>query len=218
MKNHLPKLIAMILASVLMLIALTSCGIYLGWNPPFPEGYTGGIGIDPGSPVEPYLFDTYDELVDAVEKLKSKGSTFNKTSIITCEEYFDIKYLLIINSDKTNKIKYGDDPFDRCVKDVDISSFVFFEDVSISELSYSHFLMYNNYHFTLSENDKQLIEEFKLNLENVKLNNPVHLDGIGYYIRYNGVLICKMFNSHKDAEELSNEEIKTIINSIELLD
>ena len=217
MKKTTIKIVSVALVLVLMLITSTSCGVYFGWNPPFPEGYTGGIGIDPGSPVEPYLFETYDELKVAVDKLKSNGSTFSNTSIITCEEYFDVKYLLIINSDKTKKIKYGDDPFDRCVKDVQISSFVFFENVSISELSYSHVLLYNNYRFTLSSNDKLLIEECKFNLDNVKYN-PVYLDGISYFIRYNGVTVCQMFNNHEDAEELSDEEIKTIINSIEFLE
>ena len=130
MKNHLPKLIAMILASVLMLIALTSCwGDVLGRGWGFPND---------GQPYDYYWFETYDECVEAIKLLKSHGSTFLGNRMLTSYEgdLFDMKYCIKIREDSVKS--KGGQAFAWEVENVSILCYAFFKkDVKIDDITYS---------------------------------------------------------------------------------
>ena len=107
----------------------------------YPTGYTGGFGIQEGLPTEYWWVETYEECLAAIELLKSHESTFKGSVFFKYDgELFDTKYCIAIpvaNKD-TQRINFGDDPFDRYAQDVRITSYAFFEDVSIDELNYSY--------------------------------------------------------------------------------
>ena len=129
------KLIAILLLAATLM--LSSCGYPFVRKSIFPEGYTGGFGIEYGSGQEIYWVETYEECVEAMDQLKSHGSTFYKTAIFSYEgEEFDTKYCFQFYHKKDN-VKYGDNPYDRWAEQVEVSSFAFFEDVTIEELVYS---------------------------------------------------------------------------------
>lgn len=227
MKKLFTKLIFLILLVVVICLLLPLCKVLIlefGWEPPFPEGYTGGgvVEMPPNSGLEVYLFETYDELMSAVDKLKSRGSTFYERGIINYDEKdFDVKYVMILNAFKSDKIiKYGDDPFDRCVQDVDIINIVFFEDVTIEEFSYSFYGRYDCYRLHRF-NDYDLIVNAKNNpdLVECKLDSNEYTIGYGLYInhiRFGGFTYFKDANKDKRTE-LTEEHFKTIIDSIEFI-
>ena len=216
---------SLILVFSILFLVLSSCNIHifeLGWDPPFPEGYTGGLEIHPDSGMEPYVFETYDELMSAVDKLKSHGSTFSEGIILNCEENeLDVKYIMILNAFKSDKIiKYGDDPFNRCVKDVDIINLIFFEDVSAEELSYSHLMKYDCYrlfkfcdqdYIGKAKNDPELVE-YRTDSDDYSMSYNLYIDEIvlGGFKTYK--------NEYKDnCTELTEEYFKLIIDSIEFV-
>lgn len=147
MKNLAKRLIAFVLmictfGSTLLLSSCYNSSI----EKYFPEGFTGGFGIDDGSGRACYWVEAYEECQAAIELLKSHGSTFSKTAIFTYEgDLFDTKYCLSINIRQADKIKYGENPFDRYAGKVTISSYAFYEGVTIDELNYSYVENYSCY-------------------------------------------------------------------------
>ena len=165
MRNKVIKTISILLVFVISLLALSSCGlINIGnsdnptdgngsdsgkggmngnhnYHDLFPEGYSGGFHHQPGANIEYWWVETHDEVVEAIELLKSHGSTFAEDIVFTCDvESFDVKYCFVIIGvgSTTEKIKWGDNPFDRHAEDVMIWSYAFFEDVTIDDINHSY--------------------------------------------------------------------------------
>ena len=126
----------------------------------FPEGYTGGWMIEWHSTLAYYWVETYEECVAAIEQLKSHGSTFEKKLIFTYEgDLFDTKYCFTIDRKKADKIKYGEDPFDRYAEDVVVMSVAFYDDVSIDELIFSKIAWYECYSLETGERFEEAYAE-----------------------------------------------------------
>ena len=150
MKKQIIKIISFVMVFVIAIYAFAGCefGWYGSPNHIFPEGYTGGFGLQPGSSLEYWWVETYEECIDAIELLKSHGSTFKTDYVYACEEdLFDVKYFFITigNGRHGERIKFGDNPFDRWVYDIQIGTIVFFDDVTIDELVYSYTSRYEAY-------------------------------------------------------------------------
>ena len=147
------RIVALLVAALLL---LTSCAVIyreeiycyvtslMKNKDYFPEGYTGGWKTNPESYTEYYWVETYEECQAAIELLKSHGSTFYPTVIFTCEDdSFDVKYCFEMNRTKSESIHYGENPFNRRVYDVYITSVGFYDEVTIDELVYSSMQNYN---------------------------------------------------------------------------
>lgn len=148
------KIISAILVIFTLLFCLTSCGPRFIPLPKmgYPEGYTGGFyHLDDRSDNERWWIETYDELVDAMDLLKSHGSTFQKMIISDYEgELFDVKYCIHISriSEGTERIKYGDNPFDRKAVGVIVQLYAFFDEVTIDEINYGYVSNYDTMKIT----------------------------------------------------------------------
>ena len=148
------RTISLILSFILLAssLLLSSC-IRLGEKYPkniFPEGYTGGIGIDPGSSVEYYWVETYEEALAAIKLLMSHESSFSDFCIFDCNsDLFDVKYCFTFPGNYTHnkeKVKYGDNPYDRWATNVTVHTYVFFEDTTIDEIAFSLLKEYDAYY------------------------------------------------------------------------
>ena len=114
----------------------------------YPEGYIGGLGVRHGYATEYWWVETYDEMIAAVELLKSHGSTFEDFPMFVYEgDLFDTKYCFAITTEanQADEITLDDNPFDRRAENVRISSYAFFDEVSIEELNYSDLRQYDAY-------------------------------------------------------------------------
>lgn len=154
-------------ASLLMLIVIivssfSSCRLGEYYEPNgFPEGYTGGFGISPGSGIEYYWVETYDEAVESINLLKTHGSTFLSNSILAYDgDMFDTKYCFVFYGPK-DKINYGENPYDRWATDISILSYAFYEEVSIEKIVYSLLKNYDVYSFNASVFYTQLAQPIK---------------------------------------------------------
>lgn len=148
--------IILCLVMIATTVLLSSCSnLFAKGEYDFPEGYTGGFRrySEFERQEVSYWVETYDELVAAMELLKSHGSTFAERAIFTYEgDLFDTKYSLTFRRKKSDKIKYGEDPFDRWAEDVVVLSWAFYDEVSIDELNYSYVQNYKCY--GIYENDE----------------------------------------------------------------
>ena len=175
MKKIILKMLSAILIFTLFTVALSSCSLLEddidnSIEDPFdddivcedwdfyPEGYTAGfpnlIRLV-GPKIEYWWVETYEECVDAIELLKSHGSTFKETAIFNYDgELFDTKYFFEISLGNrfTERIEFGDNPFDRKAMDVEVTSFAFLKSVTIEELNYGDILDYKaNKIFNISD-------------------------------------------------------------------
>ena len=195
MKKHLIKLISIVLVLVLSILTMSSCGVVEYINGLFdsesqdvggdkggidgnhkshdlyPKGYTGGFTHQPGANIEYWWVETHEECLEAIELLKSHGSTFADEMVLTYDgELFDAKYCFVIAGigAGTEVIKWGDNPFDRYAKNVRIESYAFFDNVTIDEINHSYVNRFNSYFFVASTTYSDLNND--VSLDNVKIS------------------------------------------------
>ena len=216
------RIVSAILVICTLLLSLTSCGAVFTFPPlpkmGYPEGYTGGFkNVDDRSETECWWVETYDELMEAVDLLKSHGSTFRKSIVSDyVGDLYDIKYCITIDrkTGETEKIKYGDNPFDRKAAGVVILSYAFFEDVTIDELNYSYLTDYDVMTITqgrpLNEGDVDL--EFDLCVWD-------HYDGGRKYILCNDEERILVVSRSKGStySDISDEVLNAVCGSLVLI-
>lgn len=197
---------------VLSSLMLSSCGFVLRPDPGFPSGYTGGFPyymLD-NSGVELYWVETYDEYKAAVEKLISHGSKLPHSVVFGYEgDLFDTKYCFFFQGAK-EFVRYGNDPFDRCARDVYVKSVAFFEDVTIDEIVFSYVNDYKCY--SISTDAANLFAASRKMTEKDLVYKKLE-DG-GYIAYYNDK---EMFRIENKGEYITEECIEAIKNSIEIV-
>ena len=215
-------LLISILASTLLLTYCTN--VKLIWVDP---AYTGGQSRYPRRMVQWWWVETYDECVDAVEQLKKHGSEFDTSAIFSCEsENYDVKYCFKLNN--TQLIKYGwGNPFATRNQEVDVIAFLFFDDVKIDDLAYGSIRNYEFCYFKLSDNYIKTgmytdIDVADLSYENVFLKGKV-LDSMDFAYRYteqstNDTVFEMVGYEHNNVNELSQDDINAILDSIVIID
>ena len=105
-----------------------------------PKGYTGGMTGDTHFHEEygVYWLETYEEVLEAVELLKSHGSTIQRSIAFNCEgELLDSKYCFIYPRSKAEPLEEGKNFFDRKMDGVEFSWYAFCDkDVAIDDFLY----------------------------------------------------------------------------------
>lgn len=197
------------------MLALSSCGWIFSRKSIFPEGYTGGFGIPYGSGFEIYWVETYEEAVDAMNQLKSHGSTFYKTAIFSYEgDLFDTKYYFQFGHKKDN-VKYGDNPYDRWAEDVVVGSVAFFEDVTIDELVYSNIEDYTYVTCATAHYFDEVCERYP-NISSLPLEYKFYEEKHEHILSYNGEIIVHFYGGiDSEGKQIPPEEgVEAIRNSI----
>ena len=201
------KSILIILLSILMIAALTSCSL-IGSSYAFPDGYTGGVGLESELAKEPYILETYDEVASVLKQLEDNNSTFGQSGIVAKEiDGVDVKYSITFLRQRGDNVRYGDDPYSRNVKNVKVVCYVFFGDVEAEEISYSYFTEYNCYMLSLDSNDYDGI-----NLESAEITYERR--ETGYSIVCDGEYKFTLHSLGDQTGELTQEQIESIIRSI----
>lgn len=228
------KSVSVILAVIVLMLSLSSCDYVIGnYDSYAPDWYIGGYeGMHNGSGQEFYWVESYDEMLEAVELLKSHGSTFAPSLIFTYDgELFDTKYCFHMSERRAERIKWGENPFDRKVENVRVESVAFLEDVSIDWVR-KHYISSCDayelrYNFSLTDNPKidyaNLPREWKV--EEMKVNVKVNQaqDEIDYDLCYDKSCIItvdegktiEIYDFFEDsAEVMSDECLNALLGSL----
>ena len=206
MKRTIIKTISTVTVFALMTLLLSSCNCFSFEDPSaLPEGYTGGFANgynNFGAPeMEYYWVETYDECLSAIAKLESHGSKIDKSFIFSYEgELFDTKYCFSFEREKSDKIAFGEDPFDRYTEKVSVKAWALFKDVEINKLIYSDVKNFDgcsfsgnidNYTNALSKNHELSEKDFEI--ETNLLNDPIEkIEWVYCTAKYDGIMICGM--------------------------
>ena len=184
-----------------------------------PEGYTGGFdySYNYGAPeMEYYWVESYEELLDAIEKLESHGSKIDKSLIFSYEgELFDTKYCFTFNRDKSDKIVFGEDPFDRYGEGVYISAWAFFEDVKINDLIYSNVKNYDC--CVLTENQSDLESALSKDPDVLSKDLKWEIRNNHYYVGYEDYTFYQIEYINSAEKSISKEAFDAIFNSVKLI-
>ena len=186
MKNQIIKPISVALILIMSALIITGCDLVYDGNHIFPEGYTGGFGSGSGPETEFWWVESYGECIDAIKLLKSHGSTFDPNVDIVLnydEDLFDVKYCFIICGDGRNgeRIKFGDNPFDRWAYDVMIFTYIFFDDVTIDELVYSNVKHFEAYRVEAFASYKQAFDNNSISKDGLEIKDLTDAVGKGAY-------------------------------------
>lgn len=181
-----------------------------------PEGYTGGFSeasclheVDGF-----YWLETYEEVLDAIELLKSHGSTVeNKRYGNTVKrsigfnyegDLFDVKWCFTYPRSKAEPLEEGKSFFDRRIDEGEFVWFAFAKDVTIDKLVYSYYERYGAFHIRYPYNSTSGLYNYVVDVENVEdlsfdwfgrydygvVDQP--LEGSYYEIMYQGELVADM--------------------------
>lgn len=241
MKKAVKILISTVL-SIAMLLSFASCNYINGIINPqsntnsgnnttnnnnhdhiVPEGYTGGLAYDPCFHEEygVYWLETYDEVLEAVELLKSNGSTIKRSIAFDCEgNLLDVKFCFLYRWSKAEELEEGKDFFDRKIDDGEFRWFAFFEDVTIDELLYSSVERYDVLDISYIIN-QAIYRDFVDISDTDEITLDWYLSELGlepdgsYYIRLNGEIYVEV-----DYEEtpLPPEYYQEFANSIVVIE
>ena len=143
-----------------------------------PKGYTGGLESDLcfHEVYAVYWLETYDEVLAAVELLKSHGSTIKRSMAFNCEgELLDVKFCFLYERSKAQKLEEGKNFFDRKIDDGEFIWFALYDKVSIDGM------MYNNtiYHYDLMSVHGATPGYFDRDFENVDNTDELSFDWFG---------------------------------------
>ena len=196
----------------------------LGFVSMFPEGWTGGFGqINVFFDLEYWWIETYDELLIAIEKLNSHGSTFANKCVLDYDgDLFDVKYCVYINpnSQNTEQIKFGDDPFDRYASNVYILTYGFLDDVTVDEINYSYVSDFRSFEISVRQH---FVENYTANhmpilpLEVEFRNDRYDLSCMDVYAKGSTTLIlASIIESHYEntyKEYISDQDINSFLSN-----
>ena len=156
------KIISLILICSIILAFLTGCSYFEKKDDDANEKsqnnesqsqepekkYTGGISSDRHFHLEygVYWLETYEEVLEAVELLKSHGSTIERSIGFNCEgELLDVKWCFMYKWSKAEPLEDGKNFFDRRIDDGEFIWYGFFDDVSIDDFLYDRDVTYYDY-------------------------------------------------------------------------
>ena len=169
--------------------------------------------------MELWWVETYEELLIAIEKLNSHGSTFDEDqcSIVNYEgNLFDVKYCIFINPNLngSDRISFGDDPFDRRAVNVSIYTWCFFDDVTIDEINYSYVISYRGFLLRLTDHFLDNHTQNNIITSPIKYTTQIIEESINICV----VVICseesqKILSLKNWSDlEITNEIIDSILN------
>ncbi|MBQ8302082.1 MAG: hypothetical protein IJX97_00855 [Clostridia bacterium] len=237
MKKTIIKTFSVLLVFVMIAFTFAGCDLVAHGTHIFPDGYTCGVGLQPGAPVEYWWVETYDEFAEAIDLLKSHGSTFSDDIVLAYdEELFDLKYgfIMVGNGRQGERIKFGDNPFDRWAYDIKVFVVAFFDDVTIDELVYSNVKNYEAYQIDFGSAYYQVMNDEAFDMDDLNIGAWTSLDedfpnGRSQYyqeVSYGEQLLFRItttFYAPYEEEEsrefkMTDECINYIINSAKIIE
>ena len=166
------------------------------------DGYTGGFTNrqDEHDKYEIYWLETYDEVLEAIELLKSHGSTITPSLAFNCEgELMDVKYCFIFEKKNAEPLEEGKNFFDRKIDDGIFSWYGFFEEISIEDLVYLYidildFVSFSGFAFYY-EADFSVVEKID-DVSGISFysgkENTEELSGLWYNLYYRGEYFARL--------------------------
>ena len=209
------KILISMLLCIAVLLSVTSCNYINGIINPqsntnsgnnttnnnkndriVPEGYTGGITWDYHNHLVYgyYWLETYEEVLEAVELLKSNGSTILRSIAFDCDdEILDSKFCFVYPRSKAEPLEEGKNFFDRKIDNCEFMWFAFFENVTIDELLYSTVSRYDSVKISYVKpgNFADIYDTDEVTLDWYLSELGLEPDG-SYYIRLNGEIYVKI--------------------------
>ena len=177
---------------------------------PVPEGYTGGLtyNYQIHAHSEFKWLETYEEMVDAVTRLRAHGTEIAPIPFFDCEKYgYDVKFCLSFpRKAQSEELSEGQNYFDRKIVSLSISAYVFFEYMSIDELMYDsvyalrHFYIHNDRKSLKNPDSNDVISIEKYKMEHSCI----------YYVYYNNNESSGFRFKTLPSCELSEEEIAVL--------
>ena len=183
--------------------------------------------------MECYWFETYDELISAIETLKAHGSTINSYYVFDCEGMMlnntplDCKYVISFSKHNNPKLDEGQNFFERKIDDVYVNWFVYDEFYPI--FSKSSVSQGFEYEAIFRKGGNRLIQNIDIEdyslltidygIPEYGLDWPDNFPPNGYEIYYDGLNIYGVefdahnihWNEERPTPEFALEFVKTII-------
>ena len=197
-----------------------------------PQGYTGGIARDLHFHYEyaVYWLETYEEVLSAIELLKSHGSTIKRSIAFNYDtDLFDIKYCFMYKRSKAESLEEGKSFFDRKIDEGEFRWFAVYDDIEIDDFMYTNYIS----DYDVMEIDYYGDSGIDRDFENVENTENLSFDwygkgGDGYYmpnyeaphrktcdILYNGEIYCHLDFSETWIPDEYHEEFLSSFTIIE---
>ena len=181
-----------------------------------PEGYTAGFALTAcmHETIGYYWLETYDEVLEAIELLKSHGSQIDSCYGVTCDgEPYDIKWCFSYLRRDAEELEEGKSFFDRRIDGGQFTCYILRKDVTIEELIFSYIRRYDYLYFSKAiscveiEDPEQLYVDW-WGRETYGIEYPE----LEYYIMYGDTMIATLgFPIGTSKEDLLTDEYLEIL-------
>ncbi len=193
----------------------------------YPNGYTGGFPGVTHDLYGYYWLETYEEVLEAAEILKSNGSTLRRSVGFDCDgELLDVKWCFTYSWSKAEPLEDGENFFDRKIDNGEFVWYAFYKDVTIDELIFSDLYDYDFMSVRYPESTRKYRNfENVANLDGLSLDwggksdyFPNHPEvGATYEVVYNGKILVEIYYGSYESDILvlpsdyHDEFLKTLV-------
>lgn len=216
------KILISVIICISVLLSLVSCNLLDAINDFLNRNEDG-----PGSTwYDVYQFmwvETYDEMLEIVERTRAYGTEIPQIPAFACEEYgLDVKFAIIVENDIFDELEDKYEYFDRKINQFSVFSCVFFKDMTIEEVErYGDLPTYNcayvpsvymtgpanRYHIDNPEGASDV------NIEKSEINSET----TWYYVKYKGKYQFKLINEYKEFE-ITEEQIEILEKTLTIIE
>ena len=133
------KIFISVIICVSVLLSLVSCNLLDAIND-FLNRNQDGPGTTWNDVYQLMWVETYDEMLEIVERTRAYGTEIPQIPAFNCEEYgLDVKFAITVKNNIFNELDDKYEYFDRKINNFSVICCVFFESMTIEEVKrYSH--------------------------------------------------------------------------------
>ena len=171
--------------------------------------------------------ETYDEMLEIVERTRAYGTEIPQIPAFDCEEYgLDIKFAIQVENDIFDELEDKDEYFDRKINQFLVICYVFFESVTIDELDitcYSLFWLNCGYipSVYMSGNKVQYFIGNSEDNENIKIESEAYSNTnetrIKYSVKYKGKHQFYLVSDYEEFE-ITEEQIEILEKTLTIIE
>ena len=216
------KIFISVIICVSVLLSLVSCNLLDAINDFLNRNSDG-----PGSAwhhVYQYMWvETYDEMLEIVERTKAYGTEIPQIPAFNCEQYgIDVKFAIQVKNSVFNELDDKYEYFDRKINQFLVVCCVFFEDVTIEEVKRYVYLPTCNcayvpsVYMTGSANRHHIDnpeDASDVNIEKSEINSET----TWYYVKYKGKYQFRLISNYKEFE-ITEEQIEILEKTITIIE
>ena len=180
------KILISIIICVSVLLSLVSCNLLDAIND-FLNRNKAGPGTTWADVYDYMWVETYDEMLEIVERTRAYGTEIPQIPVFSCEQYgLDIKFAITVENRIFDELEDKYEYFDRKIKQFSAVCYVFFESVTIEDVEQYISIPYlNNCVYSTTVQDRRVDSPEGVEYIEIEESHKIGMEKY-YSVKYKG--------------------------------